>query len=46
MARSKIEVLEEDRPAGGEQVERIVALGEAFLDPPILVRMLGDDSRG
>jgi hypothetical protein len=40
MARSKIEVLEEDRAAGGEQVERIVALGQALSDP-IRVRMLG-----
>jgi ArsR family transcriptional regulator, arsenate/arsenite/antimonite-responsive transcriptional repressor len=40
MARRKIELLEENGAAGGEQVERIVALGQALSDP-IRVRMLG-----
>jgi ArsR family transcriptional regulator len=41
MAGRKIEVLEENRAAGGEeQIERIVALGQALSDP-IRVRMLG-----
>jgi ArsR family transcriptional regulator, arsenate/arsenite/antimonite-responsive transcriptional repressor len=41
MAGRKIEVLEENGAAGGEeQIERIVALGQALSDP-IRVRMLG-----
>ncbi len=49
MARRKIEVLEENgaKPngAGGEQLERIVALGRALSDP-IRVQMLGMIAEG
>jgi ArsR family transcriptional regulator, arsenate/arsenite/antimonite-responsive transcriptional repressor len=40
VARRKIEILQDNGAAGGEQVERIVALGRALSDP-IRVRMLG-----
>jgi arsenite methyltransferase len=40
MAGRKIQVLEENGAVGGEQVERIVALGQALSDP-VRVRMLG-----